>query len=87
MPSTYFLGFDPIHVIPAITGLVGRNRQNADLYKRCYDVRIDSACRVLLQSRFTKHTFSQYEIWLDEMQWKCDGPFPLTLCVPIRIII
>ena len=45
--------------------------------KRCNDVLIDSACRVLLQSRFTRHTFSQHEIWLDRIERKCDGPSPL----------
>ena len=44
--------------------------------KRCNDVRIYSACSVLVQSRFPRHTFSQLEIWLDQIQWKCDGQFP-----------
>ena len=44
------------------------------IYKSCVDVRIDSACRILLQSRFTRYTFSQHEIRLDQIQWKCDGP-------------
>ena len=41
--------------------------------KHCNDVRIDSACRELLQSRFARHTFLQHEIWLDQIKWKCDG--------------
>ena len=49
--------------------------------KRGNNVRIDSACRVLpkvlLQSRFTRHTFSQHEIWFYQIQWKCNGPSPL----------
>ena len=45
--------------------------------KRCNDVRIDSAFRVQLQSRFIRHTFFQHEIWWEQIQWKCDGPSPL----------
>ena len=41
--------------IPANTWLMGRNRQ-IPISIRCNDVRIDSAYRVLLQSRFTRHT-------------------------------
>ena len=53
--------------------------------KRCNGARIDSACRVLLQSHFTRHTFSQREIWLYQIQWKCDGPSHLRADVPIMI--
>ena len=42
--------------------------------KRSNDVRIDSTCKVLAQSRFTRHTFSQHEIWLDQIQLNCNGP-------------
>ena len=44
--------------------------------KRCNNVRNDSASRVLLQSRFTRHTFPQHEIWSDQIQWKWNGPSP-----------
>ena len=56
--------------------LVGET-ERIPIFKRCNDVRIDSACRVLLQSRFTRHTFSQHEIWLDQIVRKCDGQSPL----------
>ena len=45
--------------------------------ERCIDVRIDSHCRVRLQSRFTRHTSFQYEICFHQMQEKCDDPCPL----------
>ena len=59
--------------VPAYTGLI----DSIPISKRCNYVRIDSACRVLLQSRFNKHTFPQHEIWLDQIQWKCNGASPL----------
>ena len=55
--------------------LWGRNR--IPISKRSKDFRIDSAFRVLLQSRFTRLMFSQHEIWLDKIQWKFDGPSPI----------
>ena len=63
---------------PANTELVGLNRHNIPISKHCNDVRIDSAVRVLLQSRFyTRHMLSQHEVWLDQIQWKFYGPSPL----------
>ena len=64
----------------------GRSQQTQDSWaetdripisKRCKYLRIDSAWRVLLQSRFTRHTFPQNKIWLNQIQWKCNGPSPL----------
>ena len=59
--------------------------------KRCNDVRIDSNCRVLLQSRFTRHTFP--EIWV-YMKFGCTkyngnvmAHLPFKLCVPILMKI
>ena len=54
------------------------------IFKRCNDVRIDSVSRVLLQSRFTRHTFSQHEIWLTKYNWNVMAHLPFKLCVPIR---
>ena len=56
--------------------LTGRT-DSIPISKCCNDVQIFSACMVLLQSHFNRHTFPQHKIWQDQIQWKCNGPSPL----------
>ena len=60
----------------ANTGLMAET-DRVPISKRYNDVRIDSACWEQLQSRFTRRTYSQREIWLGQIEWKCDGPSAL----------
>ena len=52
-------------------------QQTQDSWSEADRIPISKRCNDIRKSRFTRHTFPQHEIWLDQIPWKCNGPSPI----------